>query len=62
MIQVSSLPFIITSSISLFLGSFFLLLYQRLNSRHEETVYYYFVFSISALVSAVFLGAFAGSH
>ncbi|MFT7054157.1 MAG: hypothetical protein ACJAU1_001716, partial [Psychromonas sp.] len=34
-------------------------LYYRLSSRHEESVQYYFVFSLSALVSGIFQGAFA---
>lgn len=59
MVQLLSLPFIITSSISLILGGFFMFLYYHLSSRHEESVQYYFVFSLSALVSSVFLGAFA---
>lgn len=59
MIQVLSLPLIVTSSISLILGLFFMLLYYRLRSRYDESVQYYFVFSLSALVSGLFLGAFA---
>lgn len=59
MVQVLSLPLIVTSSISLILGLFFMLLFYRLRSRYDESVQYYFVFSLSALVSGVFLGAFA---
>ncbi|RKF19532.1 GGDEF domain-containing protein [Alginatibacterium sediminis] len=59
MVQILSLPLIITSSISLILGFFFMLLYYRLRSRYEEAVEFYFLFSLSALVSGVFLGAFA---
>ena len=59
MVQLLSLPLIITSSISLILGLFFLFLYYRLRSRYEESVQYYFLFSLSALVSSLFLGAFA---
>jgi diguanylate cyclase (GGDEF)-like protein len=58
MIRLLSLPMIITSGISLILGIFFMLLYYRLSSRYQEPVRYYFIFSLSALVSSVFLGAF----
>ncbi|GAB2704656.1 GGDEF domain-containing protein [Aliiglaciecola sp. 3_MG-2023] len=59
MVQVLSLPLFITSSISILLSFFFLLLYYRLTSRHEESVKYYLLFSLSALVSSIFLGGFA---
>lgn len=59
MVQLLSLPYIITSSLSVFLAGFFLLLYKLLNSRHKEPVYSYFIFSTSALVSGIFLAAFA---
>ncbi len=59
MIRLLSLPLIISSSISLILGFIFALLYFRLKARHEEPVHYYWVFSLSAVVSGVFLGAFA---
>ncbi|QHS14601.1 GGDEF domain-containing protein [Shewanella sp. Arc9-LZ] len=59
MIQLYSLPLIVCSSISFILSLFFMLLYHRLKSRHEEQVYYYLIFSLSALLSSVFLAAFA---
>jgi diguanylate cyclase (GGDEF)-like protein len=59
MVQLVSLPLIVTSSISLILGAFFMLLFFRLKNRYEESVRYYFIFSLSALVSGVFLGAFS---
>jgi diguanylate cyclase (GGDEF)-like protein len=59
MIRPLSLPMIITSGISLIFGIFFLLLHFRLSSRHQETVRYYLIFSLLALVSSVFLGAFS---
>ena len=59
MIQASSIPLFITASICLLLSFFFLLLYYRLISRHEEFVNYYLIFALSALTSGVFFGAFA---
>jgi diguanylate cyclase (GGDEF)-like protein len=58
MVRLLSLPLIVTSSISLILGIFFMLLYYRLSSRYQEPVRYYFIFSLSAIVSGVFLAAF----
>lgn len=58
MVPIFSIPLIMASSISLILGLFFFVLYQRLKSNHKESVYYYLIFSFSALVSGVFLGAF----
>jgi diguanylate cyclase (GGDEF)-like protein len=59
MVQVSSIPWFITASICFLLSFFFLLLYYRLTSRHEEFVNYYLIFALSALTSGVFFGAFA---
>ena len=59
MIRLLSLPMIITSGISLIFGIFFLLLHFRLSSRYQETVRYYIIFALLALVSSVFLGAFS---
>ncbi len=59
MIRLLSLPMIVTSGVNCMLGLFFLALHRRLKQRCDEAVSYYFVFSILALVSAVFLGAFA---
>ena len=59
MIQGLSLPLFVTSTVSLLLSFFFVLLYHRLTSRHEESVKYYLIFSIAALVSGIFFGAFA---
>ena len=59
MVQLLSLPFIITSSLSVFLAGFFLLLYKLLNTRHKEPVHSYFIFSMSALITGIFLAAFA---
>jgi len=59
MIRLLSLPMIVTSGISLIFGIFFLLLYFRLSSRYQESVRYYLIFALLALVSSVFLGAFS---
>lgn len=59
MIQGLSLPLFVTSTTCLLLSFFFVLLYHRLISRHEESVKYYLIFSIAALVSGIFFGAFA---
>jgi len=59
MIQGLSLPLFVTATICLLLSFFFVLLYHRLTSRHEESVKYYLIFSIAALVSGIFFGAFA---
>jgi diguanylate cyclase (GGDEF)-like protein len=59
MIQGLSLPLFVTSTVCLLLSFFFVLLYYRLTSRHEESVKYYLIFSIAALVSGIFFGAFA---
>lgn len=59
MIQLFSLPLIVTSSISLILGLFYMLLHYRLKTRYQESVKYYYVFSLSALVSGIFLASFA---
>lgn len=59
MIHALSLPLFITSAVCLLLSLFFILLYYRLTSRHEESVKYYLIFSIGALVSSIFFGAFA---
>ena len=59
MVQSVSVPLFITASICLLLSLFFILLYHRLTSRHEESVKYYFIFSVAALVSSVFFGGFA---
>jgi len=59
MVQSLSVPLFITSSICLLLSVFFILLYHRLTSRHEESVKYYFIFSLAAFVSSVFFGGFA---
>jgi diguanylate cyclase (GGDEF)-like protein len=59
MIRLLSLPMIITSGISLIFGIFFMLLHFRLSSRYQETVRYYLIFALLALVSSVFLGAFS---
>jgi hypothetical protein len=58
MVQILSLPLFITSSISLILSLFFLLLYYRLTSRYEESVKYYLIFAAAALVSSIFFCAF----
>jgi diguanylate cyclase (GGDEF)-like protein len=58
-IRLLSLPLIITSSVSLVVGGFFLMLYGRLRSRHDEAVRHYRVFALLALVSGTFLGAFS---
>ena len=50
---------IVISGISLMFGVFFLLLYRRLRSRHQESMRHYFLFALLALVSGVFLGAFS---
>jgi diguanylate cyclase (GGDEF)-like protein len=59
MVQVLSLPLIITSSISLILSFFFILLYYRLRSHQEESVKHYFIFSLVALITGIFFSAFA---
>ncbi|WP_421133713.1 diguanylate cyclase [Alteromonas sp. A079] len=59
MVQSLSVPLFITASICLLLSVFFILLYHRLTSRHEESVKYYFIFSLAAFVSSVFFGGFA---
>ena len=59
MIHALSLPLFITSAVCLLLSLFFILLYYRLTSRHEESVKYYLIFSIVDLVSSIFFGAFA---
>ena len=59
MIRPISLPLIIAAGISLVFGIFFLLLHFRLNSRHQESMRYYIIFSLSALVSSLFLAAFS---
>lgn len=58
MVPIFSLPLIMASSISLILGLFFFVLYQRLKADHKASIYYYLIFSFSASVSGVFLGAF----
>ena len=59
MVQVFSIPLFITASICLLLSFFFLILYYRLTSRHEELVQYYLIFALSALTSGIFFSAFA---
>lgn len=59
MVQSLSVPLFITASICLLLSVFFILLYHRLTSRYEESVKYYFIFSLAAFVSSVFFGGFA---
>lgn len=59
MVRALSLPFVVSSGTSLLLGVFFLLLHRRLRARDAASESYYFVFSLLALVSGVFLGAFA---
>ena len=59
MIRPLSIPMITTAGISLTFGVFFLLLHFRLTSRYQEAVRYYFIFSLLALVSSVFLGSFS---
>jgi diguanylate cyclase (GGDEF)-like protein len=59
MVQVLSLPLFITSSISLILSFFFILLYYRLKSHQEESVTHYFIFALVALVTGIFFSAFA---
>lgn len=59
MVQLLSLPLFVTSSISLILGIFFLLLYYRLTLHHKEQVKYYLIFALSAFLSGIFFGAFA---
>ncbi|MEH0690973.1 diguanylate cyclase [Vibrio cholerae] len=59
MVLLTSLPMFIASSISLVLSFFFVMLYNRLQSRYEENVHYYRIFSLTALASGLFLGAFA---
>ncbi len=59
MVRLLSLPLIITSSTSLLLGIFFFMLRWRLKGRHSKAVNHYTVFTLLALVSGTFLGAFA---
>ncbi len=59
MVEVLSLPLFITSSISLILSFFFILLYFRLRSHQEESVKHYFIFSLVALITGIFFSAFA---
>lgn len=58
MIHILSLPLFVTSSICLLMSFFFALLYYRLTFHHKEPVKYYFLFALSALISAIFFGAF----
>ncbi len=58
MIHTLSLPLFVTSSICLLMSLFFSLLYYRLAFHHKEPVKYYFLFALSAFVSAIFFGAF----
>ncbi|MBT3134674.1 GGDEF domain-containing protein [Alteromonas sp. ALT199] len=59
MVHTLSLPLFVTSSICLLMSFFFALLYYRLTFHHQESVKYYSLFALSALISAIFFGAFA---
>ncbi|MGB3727117.1 MAG: hypothetical protein WA981_15315 [Glaciecola sp.] len=59
MVQTLSLPLFITASISFILSLFFLALYFRLRTHHQEPVKYFGIFALAAFVSGVFFGAFA---
>ena len=59
MVLLLSLPFIVTSSISLILGGFFLFLFRSLQYNRNESVPYFLVFAISATITGIYLGGFA---
>jgi len=58
MIEMLSLPLFIMASVSFILSLFFVLLFYRLKYRYKESVTYFLIFALSALIGGIFFSAF----